>query len=141
MYAEKAYQDKLQRELQQHFGRPAAHGEGRRDRGKSVAAERSREQRSARRAPRKRSRTTRSCASWCATSAPRWYRLQSARPTTRPGHRTRGDAMMKGGLGNLMKQAQQMQENMKRRRKSSSHRGRGQSGAGLVKVTITCTFA
>jgi hypothetical protein len=50
--------------------------------------------------------------------------------------------MMKGGLGNLMKQAQQMQENMK---KAQEELGKieveGQSGAGLVKVTITCKFA
>ena len=45
----------------------------------------------------------------------------------------------KGGLGALMKQAQQMQENM---RKAQEELGRmeveGQSGAGLVKVTMTC---
>jgi DNA-binding YbaB/EbfC family protein len=48
----------------------------------------------------------------------------------------------KGGLGQLMKQAQQMQENMK---KAQEELGKteveGQSGAGLVKVTITCRFA
>ncbi len=48
----------------------------------------------------------------------------------------------KGGLGALMKQAQQMQENM---RKAQEELGKieveGQSGAGLVKVTITCKFA
>jgi hypothetical protein len=47
--------------------------------------------------------------------------------------------MMKGGLGNLMKQAQQMQENMKR---TQEELGRieveGQSGSGLVKVVMTC---
>ena len=48
----------------------------------------------------------------------------------------------KGGLGALMKQAQQMQENM---RKAQEELGKveveGQSGAGLVKITITCKFA
>jgi len=49
--------------------------------------------------------------------------------------------MMKGGLGNLMKQAQQMQENMKKAQEELSHTEvEGQSGAGLVKVTITCSF-
>ena len=50
--------------------------------------------------------------------------------------------MMKGGLGNLMKQAQQMQENMKKAQEELSRTEvEGQSGAGLVKVVITCTFA
>ncbi|HQR50599.1 MAG TPA: YbaB/EbfC family nucleoid-associated protein [Methylophilaceae bacterium] len=46
---------------------------------------------------------------------------------------------MKGGLGNLMKQAQQMQENMKRAQEElGSVEVEGQSGAGLVKVVMTC---
>lgn len=47
--------------------------------------------------------------------------------------------MMKGGLAGLMKQAQAMQENMK---KAQDQLGQieveGQSGAGMVKVTMTC---
>ena len=44
-----------------------------------------------------------------------------------------------GGLGNLMKQAQQMQENMKKAQEQLALvEVEGQSGAGLVKVTITC---
>ena len=47
--------------------------------------------------------------------------------------------MIKGGLGNLMKQAQQMQENMKRAQEELGKiEVEGQSGAGLVKVTMTC---
>ena len=47
--------------------------------------------------------------------------------------------MIKGGLGNLMKQAQQMQENMKRAQEElGSIEVEGQSGAGLVKVVMTC---
>ncbi len=47
--------------------------------------------------------------------------------------------MGKGGLGNLMKQAQQMQENMQRMQEElKSIEVEGQSGAGLVKVTMTC---
>ncbi|SFW15640.1 hypothetical protein SAMN05216414_10343 [Nitrosovibrio sp. Nv17] len=47
--------------------------------------------------------------------------------------------MMKGGLGNLMKQAQQMQESMKNmQEKLASIEVEGQSGAGLVKVVMTC---
>ena len=47
--------------------------------------------------------------------------------------------MMKGGLGNLMKQAQQMQENMKRAQEELAQiEVEGQSGAGLVKITMTC---
>jgi DNA-binding YbaB/EbfC family protein len=47
--------------------------------------------------------------------------------------------MNKGQLAGLMRQAQQMQENMK---KAQEELGRmeveGQSGAGLVKVVMTC---
>jgi DNA-binding YbaB/EbfC family protein len=47
--------------------------------------------------------------------------------------------MMKGGLGNFMKQAQQMQENMKNmQEKLASIEFEGQSGAGMVKVVMTC---
>jgi hypothetical protein len=49
--------------------------------------------------------------------------------------------MMKGGLGNLMKQAQQMQENMKAmQEKLASIEVDGQSGAGMVKVVMTCRY-
>ena len=47
--------------------------------------------------------------------------------------------MMKGGIAGLMKQAQQMQDNMKKMQDSlGSIEVEGQSGAGMVKVTITC---
>ena len=47
--------------------------------------------------------------------------------------------MMKGGLGGLMKQAQQMQENMKKMQEQlASVEVEGQSGAGMVKVLMTC---
>ena len=46
---------------------------------------------------------------------------------------------MKGGLAGLMKQAQQMQENMKRmQEKLATIEVEGQSGAGMVKVVMTC---
>ena len=46
---------------------------------------------------------------------------------------------MKGGLGGLMKQAQQMQENMKRMQEQlATIEVEGQSGAGMVKVVMTC---
>ena len=45
----------------------------------------------------------------------------------------------KGGLGNLMKQAQQMQENMKKMQDQlATVEVEGQSGAGMVKVLMTC---
>lgn len=45
----------------------------------------------------------------------------------------------KGQLGALMKQAQQMQENMKRAQEELAKiEIEGQAGAGLVKVTMTC---
>lgn len=47
--------------------------------------------------------------------------------------------MIKGGLGNLMKQAQQMQENIQRAQEELGNiEVEGQSGAGLVKVVMTC---
>ena len=46
--------------------------------------------------------------------------------------------MFKGGMGNLMKQAQQMQERMKKAQQEiAALEVQGQSGAGLVKVTMT----
>jgi DNA-binding YbaB/EbfC family protein len=45
----------------------------------------------------------------------------------------------KGGLGGLMKQAQQMQENMKKAQDELANvEVEGQSGAGMVKITMTC---
>lgn len=47
--------------------------------------------------------------------------------------------MMKGGIAGLMKQAQQMQENMKKAQDQLALvEIEGQSGAGMVKVTMTC---
>ena len=47
--------------------------------------------------------------------------------------------MLKGGLGNLMKQAQQMQENMQKMQEQlASVEVEGQAGAGMVKVVMTC---
>lgn len=49
--------------------------------------------------------------------------------------------MLKGGLGNLMKQAQQMQENVqKMQAELASVEVEGQAGAGMVKVTMTCRY-
>ena len=49
--------------------------------------------------------------------------------------------MMKGGLGPLMKQAQQMQENMKNMQEQlATVEVEGQSGAGMVKVVMTCRY-
>lgn len=46
---------------------------------------------------------------------------------------------MKGNIGQLMKQAQAMQENMRRMQEQlGSMEVEGQSGAGLVKVLMTC---
>ena len=42
--------------------------------------------------------------------------------------------MMKGGLGNLMRQAQQMQENMQK--ELGNLEVTGESGAGMVKVVL-----
>jgi DNA-binding YbaB/EbfC family protein len=46
---------------------------------------------------------------------------------------------MKGGIGQLMKQAQQMQAEMqKAQEEMASLTVTGESGAGLVKITMTC---
>jgi len=50
--------------------------------------------------------------------------------------------MNKAGLGALMKQAQQMQENMRKAQEElAAIEVEGQSGAGLVKIVITCKFS
>ena len=47
--------------------------------------------------------------------------------------------MMKGQIAGLMKQAQQMQDNLKKAQEQlASVEVEGQSGAGLVKVVLTC---
>ncbi|OGA24255.1 MAG: nucleoid-associated protein, YbaB/EbfC family [Betaproteobacteria bacterium RIFCSPLOWO2_02_FULL_67_19] len=47
--------------------------------------------------------------------------------------------MMRGNIGQLMKQAQMMQDNMRRvQEELASIEVEGQSGAGLVKVVMTC---
>lgn len=47
--------------------------------------------------------------------------------------------MMKGGLAGLMKQAQQMQTNMKKAQAElATVEVEGQAGSGMVKVTMTC---
>jgi DNA-binding YbaB/EbfC family protein len=47
--------------------------------------------------------------------------------------------MMKGGLAQLMKQAQQMQDNMRKVQESlAGIEVEGQAGAGMVKVVMTC---
>ncbi|WP_395341530.1 YbaB/EbfC family nucleoid-associated protein [Ningiella sp. W23] len=47
--------------------------------------------------------------------------------------------MFKGGMGNMMKQAQQMQEKMKQAQDELAQlEVTGESGAGMVKVAMTC---
>ena len=46
---------------------------------------------------------------------------------------------MKGGIGQLMKQAQQMQADMKKAQEEmASLSVTGESGAGMVRITMTC---
>jgi len=48
---------------------------------------------------------------------------------------------MKGNIGQLMKQAQQMQDNMRRMQEQlAALEVEGQSGAGMVKVQMTCKY-
>lgn len=47
--------------------------------------------------------------------------------------------MFKGGMGNIMKQAQQMQERMEKSQAELANiEVSGEAGAGMVKVTMTC---
>jgi len=47
--------------------------------------------------------------------------------------------MFKGGMGNIMKQAQEMQERMQKMQEELAEvEVTGQAGAGIVKVTMTC---
>lgn len=48
--------------------------------------------------------------------------------------------MMKGGIAGLMKQAQKMQENMRKAQEELANvEVEGQSGAGMVKIIMTCS--
>ncbi len=48
---------------------------------------------------------------------------------------------MKGGLGNLMKQAQVMQENLRKAQEElASVEVTGSAGAGMVNVVMTCRY-
>lgn len=50
--------------------------------------------------------------------------------------------MMKGGIAGLMKQAQAMQENMKKAQEQLAElEVEGQAGAGMVKIVMTCSHA
>src|SRR5207245_5885637 len=72
----------------------------------------------------------------CAT----WSRI-STRPSSSPRSSpcSDGDISMNAQLAGLMKQAQQMQENMRKLQDElASVEVEGQSGAGMVKVTMTC---
>jgi DNA-binding YbaB/EbfC family protein len=48
---------------------------------------------------------------------------------------------MKGGIGQIMKQAQQMQADMQKAQEEIARiTVTGESGAGLVKITMTCKY-
>ena len=48
---------------------------------------------------------------------------------------------MKGGLGNIMKQAQAMQDNMQKAQEElAAIEVTGESGGGMVKLTMTCRY-
>jgi DNA-binding YbaB/EbfC family protein len=50
--------------------------------------------------------------------------------------------MFKGGMGNMMKQAQQMQAKMQKAQEELANiEVVGESGAGMVKITMTCNHS
>jgi nucleoid-associated protein EbfC len=60
-------------------------------------------------------------------------------PSLSPVAELQDPIMMKNQLAGLMKQAQQMQDNLKRAQEELAHlEVEGQAGAGLVKVVMTC---
>lgn len=49
--------------------------------------------------------------------------------------------MMKGGLGNIMKQAQAMQENMQKAQEELANiEVSGEAGGGMVSLSMTCRY-
>ena len=86
-----------------------------------------------RRNPKPRFATSRSCATCSSASTPKFA------PTRSNRSREEHAAMMKNQLAGLMKQAQQMQDNLKKAQDELAQMEvEGQSGAGLVKVVMTC---
>src|SRR5688572_4175702 len=86
-------------------------------------------------APRRsrRCRATASCRTSSTCSTARWW-IPPCGPRKNEGERS-----MKGNIGQLMKQAQMMQDNMRRMQESlATMEVEGQSGAGMVKVQMTC---
>src|SRR5207237_7942453 len=70
-----------------------------------------------------------------------WSIFLTARSSIQPSGRQTSEQEMKGNIGQLMKQAQMMQENMRRMQEQlATLEVEGQSGAGMVKVQMTCKY-
>ena len=123
--AERSYDDKLKAALEQQLG---VAGDGSRCRPGEVAGGERRLARGGRAEaaparPRRRWRATASCRTSSTSS--------TARSSIPPSGKIESEPLMKGNIGQLMKQAQQMQENMRRMQESlATTEVEGQSGAG-----------
>ena len=107
------YQDKLKLALRERFGRPVELTVTVEELGlETPAMKDARHRQEQLDIARENMKTIRWCSKWCVNS--------TRRCSSKPFNPLRSETIMfgKGGIAGLMKQAQQMQDNMKRRRKS-----------------------
>jgi DNA-binding YbaB/EbfC family protein len=129
--ADRAHQDKLKAALEQHLGSAVTVKVSVGD-VSGASAPQSKPASATRRARRRRRRCRRMASSTISSTC------STARWSTRASGRKANDERQHR---QLMKQAQMMQENMRRMQESlGTLEVEGQSGAGMVKVQMTCKY-